>query len=64
MTHKFKIGALVYFAAGFHSAAARGRYTVVRHLPIENDNRLTYRIKNVAESFERIADEHQLSLTE
>lgn len=64
MTHRFKIGSLVYFTAGFHSAAARGRYTVVRQLPVENDNRLTYRIKNVAETFERTADEHQLSLTD
>ena len=34
---------------------------VVRPLPVENDNRLSYRIKSIAESFERIAEEHQLS---
>jgi hypothetical protein len=28
-------------------------------LPIENDNRLAYRIKSLAESSERIAEEHQ-----
>jgi hypothetical protein len=33
----------------------------VRALPVENDNRLSYRIKSIAENFERIAEEHQLS---
>ena len=33
----------------------------MRLVPIENDNRLTYRIKSLAENFERIAEEHQLS---
>jgi len=43
--------------------AARGQYKIVRPLPIENDNKLTYRIKSFAESFERIAEENQLSRT-
>ncbi len=38
-----------------------GQYKVVRPLPVENDNRLSYRIKSLAENFERIAEEHQLS---
>jgi hypothetical protein len=33
----------------------------VRQLPVERDNRLSYRIKSASESFERIAEEHQLS---
>ena len=61
MSHKFHIGAVVYFAPGRNGAAARGTYKVVRQLPVENDNRRMYRIKSVAESFERIAEEEQLS---
>jgi len=33
----------------------------VRQLPVENDRRLVYRIKAVAETFERTAEEFQLS---
>jgi hypothetical protein len=36
----------------------------VRQLPVERDNRLVYRIKSVAETFERTADEYQLSRTD
>ena len=64
MTHKFTIGANVYYEPTFGNAAARGKYKIVRTLPVENDNRLSYRIKSVAESFERIAEEHQLSRTD
>jgi hypothetical protein len=61
MTHKFASGATVYYEPTFGNAAARGKYKVVRALPVENDNRLSYRIKSIAETFERIAEEHQLS---
>lgn len=64
MNHKFSIGTNVYYQPTYGTAAARGKYKVVRQLPIENDNKVTYRIKNVAESFERIAEEHQLSRSE
>ena len=64
MTHKFSIGQNVYYEPAFGNAASRGKYKVIRALPIENDNRLAYRIKSVAESFERIAEEHQLSRSE
>ena len=64
MTHKFTIGTSVYYEPTFGNAAARGKYKVVRQLPVENDNRLAYRIKSMAETFERIAEEHQLSRTE
>ena len=46
---------------GRSAAAARGIYKVTRQLPVENDNRILYRVKNPAESFERTAEEHQLS---
>jgi hypothetical protein len=61
MTHKFTIGTNVYYSPAFGNTASRGKYKVIRVLPIENDNRLAYRIKSLAESFERIAEEHQLT---
>lgn len=61
MTHKFSVGANVYYAPTYGVAAARGKYKIVRQLPVENDNKITYRIKSVAETFERTAEEHQLS---
>jgi len=64
MTHKFSNGQDVYYEPTFGNAAARGKYKIVRTLPVENDNRLAYRIKSIAETFERIAEEHQLSRTE
>ena len=64
MTHKFATGQDVFYEPTFGKAAARGQYKVVRTLPVENDNRLSYRIKSLAENFERIAEEHQLSTVE
>lgn len=64
MSHKYASGQNVYYEPTFGNAAARGKYKVVRALPVENDNRLSYRIKSLAESFERIAEEHQLSRTD
>ncbi len=64
MTHKFAAGESVYYEPTFGKAAVRGQYKVVRPLPVENDNRLAYRIKSLAETFERIAEEHQLSSVE
>ena len=61
MNHKFSAGQTVYFASQFPNNVARGPYKIVRQLPIENDNRLSYRIKSAAETFERIAEEYQLS---
>src|ERR1019366_9478689 len=61
MTHKYSSGQNVYYEPTFGNAAARGKYKIVRQLPVENDNRLSYRIKSIAETFERIAEEHQLS---
>jgi hypothetical protein len=60
MAHKFPIGASVNYDGGTMTPGARGTYKVVRQLPVENDNRIVYRIKGVAETFERTADEFQL----
>jgi hypothetical protein len=64
MNHKYSPGESVYYEAQFGNDAARGMYTIVRQLPIERDKRLSYRIKSAAESFERTAEEHQLTRTE
>lgn len=64
MPHKFNVGTLVHFEGGTLTPGARGTYKIVRQLPVENDNRLTYRIKSAAENFERIAEEHQLRRSE
>jgi hypothetical protein len=61
MDHKFAVGTAVYYASGFQSGAAHGLYKIVRQLPIERDNKLLYRIKSAAETFERTAEETQLS---
>jgi len=64
MSHKYSTGQDVYYDAKFGNNAARGKYKIVRPLPIERDNRVSYRIKSSAESFERTAEEHQLSRME
>ncbi len=62
--HKFPIGANVHYDGGTLTPGARGSYKIVRQLPVERDNRIIYRIKGVAETFERTADEYQLSRTD
>jgi hypothetical protein len=61
MVHKFNVDTTVYFDGGVLTPGARGAYRIVRRLPVERDNRLLYRIKSAAESFERTAEEFQLS---
>jgi hypothetical protein len=61
MSHKFSVGATVHYESGSVAGGARGIYKVTRQLPVERDSRIVYRIKSVAESFERTAEEHQLS---
>lgn len=60
MPHKFAIGSAVYYEGGFPSGGARGVYTIVKQLPVERDNKIVYRIKSPAETFERTAEESQL----
>jgi len=60
--HKYSIGQLVYFEAAFQHNAARGQYKIVRLVPVEQNNRVIYRIKSPTEAFERTAEEHQLTI--
>jgi hypothetical protein len=64
VNHKFSAGQNVYYDPQFGNNASRGKYKIVRSLPIERDKRLSYRIKSTAESFERIAEEYQLTRTD
>ena len=60
MPHKFAIGTAVYYDSGFLSDASRGVYKITKHLPVERDDRISYRIKSPAETFERTAEQSQL----
>ena len=60
MAHKYSPGQSVYYQAQFGKNSARSPYKIVRRLTIEDSSRPSYRIKSAAESFERIAEEHQL----
>ncbi len=59
--HLFKVGQTVTFSPGRTSMAASSReYKIVRLLPPEEGQNL-YRIKGIAETFERNAKESDLS---
>lgn len=59
-SHRFKVGQMVDFTPSQMGVAASARaYKVLRLLPQENGQRL-YRIKTIAEAFERIAKESEL----
>jgi hypothetical protein len=60
--HKFRVGQTVQFRTKpFYVSAALGVFEVVKQLP-ERDGEFEYRIKNVAESHERVAREGELSI--
>ena len=60
-THTFKLGQVVNFSPGRSGMAPASReYKVVRLLP-PLDGQNQYRIKGLAESFERMAKESDLS---
>jgi hypothetical protein len=63
MGHKYRIGQHVYYRPSIKHPAA-GIYEIVRTLPVESEGRLTYRIKSAAETFERTADESDLTLAD
>jgi hypothetical protein len=48
MSHKYSTGQNIYFESQFGKDASRGKYKIVRQLPIESDRRLSYRIKSAA----------------
>ena len=62
MAHKFRIGQDVYYRPSIKYSAAPGIYTIIKTLPVESEDRLAYRIKSAVETFERTADESELTL--
>ncbi len=50
--HKFQVGTSVTYDGGKMTPGARSTYKVIQQLPVERDNRIVYRIKSVAESFD------------
>jgi hypothetical protein len=58
--HKFRLGQRVTLTISvLRHGAARGAYTIIKRLP-ERDGEFDYRIKSVAESYERVARESEL----
>jgi hypothetical protein len=58
---KFKVGQTVDFSPSLRGLAAAARlYKVTRVLPTEGSDRC-YRIKTIAEAFERVARESELA---
>jgi hypothetical protein len=64
MGHKYRVSQHVYYRPSIKHTAARGIYEIVGTLPVEVEGRLIYRIKSAAESFERTADEIELTLAD
>jgi hypothetical protein len=60
MTHRYAVGQRVSFEGSFGDPGASGSYEITRRVPIENDNKIVYRIKSPIEAFERVAEEYQL----
>jgi hypothetical protein len=59
--HKFKVGQAVIFSPARRTMLASSReYKIIRLLPPEG-GQLQYLIKGVGETFERIAQENELS---
>jgi hypothetical protein len=59
--HRFKVGQTVNFKPGRMSVPPSGReYKILRLMPIEGGD-LLYRIKSIAETFERVAKESELA---
>lgn len=61
--HRFKVGQMVDFMPSQRGIEASARsYKVLRLMPHEGGERL-YRIKTIAEAFERVARESELRST-
>jgi hypothetical protein len=56
----YRAGEMVYYSGQMGNGVA-SPYKIIRRMPVDQDSRTRYRIKNAAESFERVALEEQLS---
>jgi hypothetical protein len=60
LKHKFTVGQMVYYTSSSISrAGGSGTYKIVRLLPPDGGD-FQYRIKSLAEAYERVAKESQL----
>ena len=64
MGHKYRIGQDVYYEPSIKYTAAPGIYMIIKTLPVEMEGRLLYPIKSGVETFERTADEIELTLAD
>ena len=64
MGHKYRVGQDVYYSPPVRHSAAPGPYKIVSTLPVESEGRHTYRIRSVIETFERTAEESELTLAQ
>ncbi len=62
MQHRYRIGQTVLLSSR-SANASRTTFKIVRPMPIDNDERVRYQIKSVAEAFMRIVEEHDLSVS-
>lgn len=60
MPKSLSVGDKVYFDAPA-GTGSQTQYTIVRVMPVENDDLRRYRIKSTVETFERVAHEDQLT---
>ncbi|HLH96797.1 MAG TPA: hypothetical protein VKW08_16930 [Xanthobacteraceae bacterium] len=62
-THKFMIGQTVFLQPTVLNRLAVPRaFAVTKHLPVQKDGQLEYRIRSSSEPFERVAKESDLSV--
>ena len=62
MTHKFNIGAVIYYYPKDRMLnTARGTYTITGLMPGLEGQQPQYRIKHFSEDFDRVAFENELS---
>ena len=62
MQHQYRTGQTVLLSSR-SANTSRTPFKIVRPMPVDNDERLRYQIKSIAEAFTRIAEEHELSLS-
>jgi hypothetical protein len=60
---KFAVGQVVFFTPSFSqdSKSAVGPYEIIRRMPTEGADEISYRIKSQINGQERVAREHQLA---
>jgi hypothetical protein len=66
MSHKFNVGEQVDLAHRMMLTPPRGQYEVRRQMPAsdQGDDDPLYRVKSADETYERVAQESDLTLTE